>query len=68
MKKLGYTEEEFLELMRREKKSFLNYRTSYGLIKKAKPLIQILTRMGIVPETVYNKYFLLDESADRRRS
>lgn len=68
LKKLDYTEAEFQMIMDRQIKSFMDYRTSYSLIKKSKPFIKVLNSMGIVPDTVYNKYFLLDESTNRSRS
>lgn len=44
IKKLGFTREEFEEILARPPKSFLDYPTYYPAIKRVKPLINIVSR------------------------
>jgi N-acetyl sugar amidotransferase len=60
LKKLEYSNEAFAELMNRPANSFLTYNSYYKLIKKFKPLIKWGTDIGIIPDTVYRKFFKFD--------
>jgi N-acetyl sugar amidotransferase len=57
LKKLDFTLEEFDQIMNMPPKSFMDYKTYYSLIKFMKKPIQWATSIGIIPETVYMKYF-----------
>ena len=58
LKKLDFTEDEFNQIMKLPPKSFMDYRSYYSLVKFMKKPIKWATRIGIVPETVFMKYFL----------
>jgi N-acetyl sugar amidotransferase len=57
IKKLDFTHEEFEKIMNSPVKSFLDYKSYYSLVKFMKKPIRWGTRLGIIPETVYLKYF-----------
>jgi hypothetical protein len=57
LKKLDFTKEEFDQIMEELPKSFLNYKSYYSFIKLMKNPIKWATRLGIIPDTVYMKYF-----------
>ncbi len=57
LKKLDFTHEEFEKLMNEPPKTFLDYKSYYSFVKLMKRPIKWATQMGIVPETVYMKYF-----------
>jgi hypothetical protein len=57
LKKLDFTREEFDHIMDELPKSFLDYKSYYSLIKFMKKPVKFATRLGIVPDTVYMKYF-----------
>lgn len=57
LKKLDFTKAEFDLIMNEPPKSFLDYKSYYSFIKFMKRPIELATRLGIVPETVYMKYF-----------
>ncbi len=57
IKKLDFTHTEFEEIMNQPVKSFLNYKSYYPLIKAMRKPIEWGTKLGIIPETVYLKYF-----------
>lgn len=60
LKKLEYNNEEFAELMNRPANSFLAYKSYYKLIRQFKPLIKWGTDIGVIPDTVYRKFFKFD--------
>jgi len=57
LKKLDFTEHEFDNIMKAPKKSFLDYPSYYKLIKKIHKPILWGTKAGIIPDTVYRKFF-----------
>jgi N-acetyl sugar amidotransferase len=57
LKKLDFTIEEFDQVMNETPKSFLDYKSYFSFVKYMKRPIEWATRLGIVPETVYMKYF-----------
>lgn len=60
LKKLGYTHNEFESIMSEAPKLFLDYKSYYRLVKKMKKPIRWGTKTGIVPDTVYRKFFKFD--------
>lgn len=60
LKKLDYSYEEFNNIMNRPVNSFLAYNSYYKLIRKFKPLIKWGTEIGVIPDTVYRKFFKFD--------
>lgn len=57
LKKLDFTNSEFNCIMNEPPKSFINYKSYYSFVKLMKMPVQKATKLGIVPETVYMKYF-----------
>jgi N-acetyl sugar amidotransferase len=57
LKKLDFTLKEFDQIMNETPKSFMEYKSFFSLVKFMKKPIKWATRLGIVPETVYMKYF-----------
>lgn len=57
IKRLGLTKQQFEEFMALPPKTFRDYETSYGLIMKLKPFINIASRLNLLPSTTYAKYF-----------
>jgi len=57
LKKLDFTRKEFDQIMNEPPKSFMDYKSYYSFVKFMKKPIEWATRLGIVPETVYMKYF-----------
>ncbi|NQT23015.1 MAG: N-acetyl sugar amidotransferase [Candidatus Omnitrophica bacterium] len=57
IKRLGITREEFDKYLKEPIKTFRNYPTSYNFIKAMKIPIKLLSRLNLVPEVVYDKYF-----------
>jgi N-acetyl sugar amidotransferase len=57
VKKLDFTPEEFEEIMNTEIKSFTNYKSYYPFIKLMRKPLKWGTRLGLIPETAYMKYF-----------
>lgn len=60
LKKLDLSHKEFVEIMNLPIKSFKDYRTYYNMVKSLKKLIEIQNNLGIIPDTVYKKFFLFD--------
>lgn len=60
LKKLDLTYEEFDKIMKDPIKSFKDYRSYYPLVKLLKSPIKWGNKVGIVPDTVYKKYFSFD--------
>jgi N-acetyl sugar amidotransferase len=57
IKKLDFTKDEFEQIMNEKPKSFTDYKSYYSFIKIMKRPIRWATISGIIPETVYMKYF-----------
>jgi N-acetyl sugar amidotransferase len=57
LKKLDFSEEEFNKIMNLTIKSFQDYDSYYNLIKRLEKPIKWGTNLGLIPETVYRKYF-----------
>jgi hypothetical protein len=57
LKKLDYTHEEFDGIMNQKPKLFLEYKSYYSLVRRLKKPIAWGTKMGIIPDTVYRKFF-----------
>jgi N-acetyl sugar amidotransferase len=57
LKKLDYTHEEFEKLMNEKPKLFLDYKSYYSLVRKMEKPIKWGTKAGIIPDTVYRKFF-----------
>jgi N-acetyl sugar amidotransferase len=57
IKKLGFAHEEFEQIMDDAPKSFLDYKSSYPLVRALQKPIKWGTDIGIVPDTVYRKFF-----------
>jgi len=60
LKKLGISQEEFERIMNEPPKSFLDYKSYFSIIRKIEKPLKWGTRAGIVPDTVYRKYFMLN--------
>lgn len=58
LKKLDLTYEEFEIIMNSPPKSFLDYNSYYNLVQKLKKPIKWGNKVGIIPDTVYKKYFM----------
>ncbi|MFO0357173.1 MAG: N-acetyl sugar amidotransferase [Sphingobacteriaceae bacterium] len=57
LKKLEYSEQEFNDIMNLPIKSFMDYSSYYNTIKRLEKPIKWATNLGLIPETVYRKYF-----------
>ena len=55
--RLGMSREEFDEIMKLPPKSFYDYPNSYSILKLFKLPIKVMTKMGILPTMVYQRYF-----------
>lgn len=60
LKKLDLSYDEFDKIMNDKPKSFLDYNSYYNLVKIFKKPISWGNKIGIVPDTVYKKYFSFD--------
>lgn len=60
LKKLGITGKEFDLIMNKKIKSFKDYPTSYSLIKLLKGPLYIANKLGMIPDSLINKYFKLN--------
>jgi N-acetyl sugar amidotransferase len=60
LKKLDYTEDEFEAIMNDKPKLFLDYQSYYSLVRKMEKPIRWGTQVGIIPDTVYRKFFKFD--------
>lgn len=60
LKKLDFSYSEFSTIMDQPLNSFLDFKSYYKLIRKFKPLIKWGTQMGLIPDTVYRKFFKFD--------
>jgi hypothetical protein len=57
LKKLDYTHDEFEAIMNENPKLFLDYKSYYSLVRKMEKPIRWGTNAGIIPDTVYRKFF-----------
>jgi len=57
LKKLDYTHDEFEAIMNEKPKLFLDYKSYYSLVRKMEKPIRWGTKAGIIPGTVYRKFF-----------
>jgi len=57
LKKLDLSYEDFDKIMDEKPKSFLDYKSYFNLVKTFKKPISWGNKIGIVPDTVYKKYF-----------
>lgn len=60
LKKLDLTPEEFDDIMNSPIKSFTDYKSYYRIVKYFKNPVKIATKLGIIPGTVYRKYFFFE--------
>jgi tRNA uridine 5-carbamoylmethylation protein Kti12 len=60
LKKLDLTYDEFDGIMSESPKSFKDYKSYHSLVKALKTPISWGNKVGIVPDTVYKKYFSFD--------
>lgn len=60
LKKLDLTYEDFDNIMNESPKSFMDYKSYYNLVRTFKKPISWGNKIGIVPDTVYKKYFSFD--------
>ena len=58
IKRLEMTEEYIDKIMNEKPKNFLEFETNYNLIKYLKYPIKILSKVGILPPSLYYKFFL----------
>lgn len=56
LEKIGFTEEEFGEILSLPPKTFLDYPTSYPLIRALKSPIKLACSLNLVPKIFYEKY------------
>ncbi len=61
LKRLAISREQFEEWLSLPPKTFKDYKTGYNIILWLRPFIKIATKMGFMPEIVYDKYFLCGE-------
>lgn len=61
IKKLGVTHEEFEKIMNEDIKSFHDYPTYYSIIKLLEKPLLFANKINLVPDSVINKYFILDK-------
>jgi N-acetyl sugar amidotransferase len=58
LKRLAITREQFEEWLALPPKTFRDYNTGYHVMLWLRPFIKLATKMGFMPEIVYDKYFL----------
>jgi N-acetyl sugar amidotransferase len=61
LKRLGISRIDFNQWMQLPPKTFRDYNTGYSLMKMFRPAIKLVTKLGVIPEIVYDKYFLCGE-------
>lgn len=57
LKKLDFSHEEFDMIMNKPPKLFLDYKSYYSLVRSMRKPIKWGTKIGIIPDTVYRKFF-----------
>ena len=60
LKKLDYSHDEFEAIMNEKPKLFLDYKSYYRMVRKLEKPIKWGTDVGIIPDTVYRKFFKFD--------
>ena len=60
LKKLDFSHDEFEKIMNEKPKLFLEYKSYHILVKIMEKPIKWGTNVGIIPDTVYRKYFSFD--------
>ncbi len=60
LKKLGYTHDEFEEIMNENPKLFTEYKSYYSLARRFKGTMAWGAKLGIITESVYRKLFRFD--------
>ena len=60
LKQLDLSYNNFDKIMNEAPKSFRNYKSYYSLVRALKKTIYWGTQSGIIPDTVYKKYFSFD--------
>lgn len=58
LKRLSISRENFETWLKLPPKTFHDYPTAHNMMKLLKPGIKLITKLGIIPEIVYDKYFL----------
>lgn len=58
LKRLAINKEQFEEWLALPPKTFRDYNTGYATMLWLRPFIKLATKMGFMPEIVYDKYFL----------
>ena len=57
LKKLDFTHKEFESLIKEKPKRFLDYKSYYSMVMSMKKTIKWGVKIGVIPDTVYKKYF-----------
>ncbi len=57
LKKLDFTHQEFEAIMNGKPKLFLDYKSYYSLVRSIEKPIKWGTKIGVIPDTVYRKFF-----------
>jgi N-acetyl sugar amidotransferase len=57
LKRLAVSREQFEEWLNLPPKTFRNYNTGYAYMLALRPGIRLVTKLGFMPEIVYDKYF-----------
>ena len=57
LKKLDFSHDEFEQIMNVKPKLFLDYKSYYSLVKSLEKPIKWGTKIGVIPDTVYRKFF-----------
>ena len=57
IKRLGLSREEFEQIVATPAKTFRDYPNNYALIRTLRWPIKILSRLNLIPESAYDKYF-----------
>ena len=57
VKRLGLSHEDINNFLTEKPRYFYNYKTNYDLIKKIKYPVKILSKIGILPPSLYFKFF-----------
>lgn len=57
LKKLEFTHEEFETIMNEKPRLFTDYKSHYSLVRSMEKPIKWGTKIGVIPDTVYRKFF-----------
>jgi len=57
LKKLDFTHDEFEKIMNEKPKLFIDYKSYYSLVRSLERPIEWGTKIGVIPDTVYRKFF-----------